>query len=99
LSNPIRGVVDPLEMLPIAFKVKDKFWGEPPYPTLTGIGVTWLYGFDFEQKVIPRLPEQPERTLGPGVEPHPCAASKTAGLMAPRERAVQRFQPVRLLLF
>ena len=25
--------------------------------TLTGIGVTWLYGFDFEIKVIAKLPE------------------------------------------
>ncbi|HEY0953408.1 MAG TPA: Rid family hydrolase [Roseateles sp.] len=32
-------------------------WGEAPYPTLTGIGVTWLYGFQFEIKVIAKLPE------------------------------------------
>jgi hypothetical protein len=37
-------------------KVKDDFWGEPPYPPLTGIGVTWLYGFHFELKVTARLP-------------------------------------------
>lgn len=29
--------------------------GDAPYPTLTGIGVTWLYGFKFEIKVIARL--------------------------------------------
>lgn len=34
-----------------------KHWGEAPYPTLTGIGVTWLYGFQFEIKVIAKLPE------------------------------------------
>lgn len=33
-------------------------WGEAPHPTLTGIGVTWLYGFDFEIKVIARQPER-----------------------------------------
>jgi hypothetical protein len=26
------------------------------HPTLTGVGVTWLYGFDFEIKVIAKLP-------------------------------------------
>lgn len=50
-------VVDPEKMMPIVFKVKDEFWGEAPYPPLTGIGVTWLYGFDFELKVTARLPE------------------------------------------
>jgi enamine deaminase RidA (YjgF/YER057c/UK114 family) len=50
-------IVDPEKMFPIAFKVKDEFWGEPPYPTLTGIGVVWLYGFHFELKVTARLPE------------------------------------------
>ena len=50
-------VVDPEKMMPVLFKVKDEFWGEPPYPTLTGIGVTWLYGFHFELKVTARLPE------------------------------------------
>lgn len=32
--------------------------GEPPYPTWTAVGVTWLSGFDFEIKVIARLPER-----------------------------------------
>ncbi len=50
-------IVDPEKLMPIFFKVKDEFWGEPPYPTLTGIGVTWLYGFDFKLKVTARLPE------------------------------------------
>lgn len=26
-------------------------------PTLTDVGVTWLYGYQFEIKVIARLPE------------------------------------------
>jgi hypothetical protein len=37
--------------------VVPEFWGEAPYPTLTGIGVTWLYGFQFEIKVIAKLPD------------------------------------------
>ena len=50
--------VDPEIMLPIAFAVRDEFWGEPPYPTLTAIGATWLYGFHFELKVIAKLPSE-----------------------------------------
>ena len=48
-------MVNPEKLMPIFFKVKGEFWGEPPYPPLTGIGVTWLYGFDFELKVTARL--------------------------------------------
>lgn len=32
-------------------------WGDAPYPTLTGVGVSWLSGFQFEIKVIARQPE------------------------------------------
>lgn len=31
--------------------------GEPPYPNWTAVGVNWLAGFDFEIKVIVRIPE------------------------------------------
>ncbi|MET0504269.1 MAG: RidA family protein, partial [Luteibacter sp.] len=30
---------------------------EAPYPNVTCVGVTWLYGFHFEIKVIARLPD------------------------------------------
>ncbi len=36
--------------------VVNEYWGEAPHPTLTGIGVTWLYGFDVEIKVVAKLP-------------------------------------------
>jgi enamine deaminase RidA (YjgF/YER057c/UK114 family) len=36
--------------------VIEEYWGSAPHPTLTGIGVTWLYGFDFEIKVVAKLP-------------------------------------------
>jgi enamine deaminase RidA (YjgF/YER057c/UK114 family) len=42
----------------IAQKVLLDYWGEPPYPALTGIGVTWLYGFRFEIKAIACLPSR-----------------------------------------
>ena len=50
-------LVDPEKLTSIFFKVKDEFWGALPYPPLTAVGVTWLYGFDFELKVTARLPE------------------------------------------
>lgn len=34
-----------------------EYWGKAPYPTATAMGVTWLSGFDFEIKVIAKLPE------------------------------------------
>ncbi|EGL9372265.1 hypothetical protein IMB06_000385 [Salmonella enterica] len=34
---------------------KKKF-AHPPYPNWTAVGVTWLAGFDFEIKVIARIP-------------------------------------------
>ncbi len=32
-----------------------EFWGNAFHPTLTAVGVTWLNGFQFEIKVIPKL--------------------------------------------
>lgn len=50
-------VVDPESKFEAIWKIAAEYWGEAPHPTLTGIGVTWLYGFQFEIKVIARLPE------------------------------------------
>lgn len=41
-----------------AWAIVPEYWGEAPHPTATVIGVTWLYGFQFEIKVIAKLPEQ-----------------------------------------
>ena len=49
--------VDPETNFERGFAVLQDYWGEAPFPTLTGIGVTWLYGFQFEIKVIAKLPE------------------------------------------
>ena len=51
-------IVDPESKLDTIWKVLPDYWGNAPHPTLTGIGVTWLFGFQFEIKVIARLPEQ-----------------------------------------
>ena len=50
-------MVDPHSTFETAWEVVPEFWGEAPHPTITAVGVTWLYGFDFEIKVIARLPE------------------------------------------
>ncbi len=49
-------LVNPEENFEKVWQVVPQYWGEAPYPTLTGVGVTWLYGFQFEIKVIARLP-------------------------------------------
>jgi enamine deaminase RidA (YjgF/YER057c/UK114 family) len=50
-------MVDPQSTFETAWEVVPEFWGEAPHPTITAVGVTWLYGFDFEIKVIAKLPE------------------------------------------
>ncbi|MCP2073302.1 UNVERIFIED_ORG: enamine deaminase RidA (YjgF/YER057c/UK114 family) [Pseudomonas lini] len=50
-------IVDPESIFERIWKVVPEFWGDAPHPTLTGVGVTWLYGFQFEIKVIAKLPE------------------------------------------
>ena len=50
-------MVNPETIFERVWPVVMSHWGDAPYPTLTGVGVTWLYGFQFEIKVIARLPE------------------------------------------
>jgi len=47
---------DPANQFPAVMAVKQKTFGSPPYPNWTAVGVTWLAGFDFEIKVIARIP-------------------------------------------
>lgn len=58
-------MVDPESNVEEIWSVVPDYWGDSPYPTLTVVGVTWLYGYDFEIKVIAKLPhgsaEQPSR--------------------------------------
>ncbi|MDQ0741345.1 RidA family protein [Pseudomonas sp. W4I3] len=49
-------MVDPASTFETIWEVVAEYWGEAPYPTATAIGVTWLSGFDFEIKVIAKLP-------------------------------------------
>ncbi|KQS78853.1 enamine deaminase RidA [Rhizobium sp. Leaf384] len=47
---------DPERQLASVLPIKDRYLGTKPYPAWTAIGVTWLAGFDFEIKVIARIP-------------------------------------------
>lgn len=48
---------DPETQFPTVLEAKARAFPEKPYPNWTAVGVTWLAGFDFEIKVIVRLPE------------------------------------------
>ena len=47
---------DPENQFDTVLKVKDELFPQAPYPNWTAIGVNWLAGFDFEIKVIARIP-------------------------------------------
>ncbi len=47
---------DPEAQFAAVMAVKSEVFPRPPYPNWTAIGVTWLAGFDFEIKVVARLP-------------------------------------------
>jgi enamine deaminase RidA (YjgF/YER057c/UK114 family) len=47
---------DPENQFSTLLAVKREVFPEPPYPSWTAIGVNWLAGFDFEIKVIARIP-------------------------------------------
>jgi enamine deaminase RidA (YjgF/YER057c/UK114 family) len=47
---------DPENQFGTVMTVKNEIFPEAPYPNWTAIGVNWLAGFDFEIKVIARIP-------------------------------------------
>lgn len=49
-------IVDPESKFERIWSVVQEYWGEAPHPTATVVGVTWLYGFQFEIKVIAKIP-------------------------------------------
>jgi len=50
-------LVNAAEIFEQVWKVVPEYWGQAPHPALTAVGVEWLYGFDFEIKVVAKLPE------------------------------------------
>lgn len=49
---------DPDTQFEMIMPVKNRFFPAAPHPTWTAVGVNWLAGFDFEIKVIARIPDQ-----------------------------------------
>ncbi len=47
---------DPENQFGTIMTVKNEIFSQKPYPNWTAIGVNWLAGFDFEIKVIARIP-------------------------------------------
>ncbi len=50
---------DPQAQFEAVFAARDRVFATPPYPNWTAVGVNWLAGFDFEIKVIARVPAEP----------------------------------------
>lgn len=48
---------DPANQFGTIMAVKNRVFDRAPHPAWTAVGVTWLAGFDFEIKVVARLPE------------------------------------------
>lgn len=48
---------DPEHQFDTIMKIKSEVFPTAPYPNWTAIGVNWLAGFDFEIKVIARIPD------------------------------------------
>lgn len=49
---------DPENQFADIMSVKNEVFTQPPYPNWTAVGVNWLAGFDFEIKVIARVPSK-----------------------------------------
>lgn len=47
---------DPASQFERFLAIKDEAFPNAPYPAWTAIGVNWLAGFDFEIKVLARIP-------------------------------------------
>ncbi|BBC99272.1 MULTISPECIES: RidA family protein [Sphingobium] len=51
-------MIDPEADFDTIWPVLQANWGEKPFPNITAVGVNWLAGFQFEIKVIARIPEE-----------------------------------------
>ena len=47
---------DPEKQFAVVQEVRMQHFGGQPYPNWTAVGVNWLAGYDFEIKVIARIP-------------------------------------------
>ena len=53
---------DPERQFEAFMAIKNEVFPRPPHPNWTAVGVNWLAGFDFEIKVIARVPDAPAGT-------------------------------------
>ncbi|GLQ10384.1 hypothetical protein GCM10007913_23160 [Devosia yakushimensis] len=49
---------DPETQFETITAIKNEIFAQTPYPNWTALGVNWLAGFDFEIKVIARIPSK-----------------------------------------
>ena len=49
---------DPESQFNDVAEIRNQFITAPPYPNWTAVGVNWLNGFDFEIKVVARIPSK-----------------------------------------
>lgn len=49
---------DPQNQFETLMPIKNQIFDRAPFPNWTAIGVNWLAGFDFEIKVIARIPDK-----------------------------------------
>ena len=54
---------DPEKQNGVVRAVRNEKFPQAPYPNLTSIGVNWLGGFDFEIKVIARIPSNASKSV------------------------------------
>jgi enamine deaminase RidA (YjgF/YER057c/UK114 family) len=47
---------NPAQQIDTVMAVRSTEIGDAPYPNWTAVGVNWLAGFDFEIKVVARIP-------------------------------------------
>lgn len=47
---------DPERQFDTIVPIRLQAFGQPPWPNWTAVGVNWLAGFDFEIKVVARIP-------------------------------------------
>jgi len=50
-------MVDAEAIFERVWQIVPEYWGEAPHPSLTAVGVEWLYGYQFEIKVVAKLPD------------------------------------------
>lgn len=69
---------DPKVQAPVVRPIRERAFGAPPYPSLTAVGATYLSGFDFEIKVIARIPAAPGDGIDPRQVESPAAPADAA---------------------